>query len=225
MKKKVTFIFLFIVFLLSTFSLGFSNEYIIFYQLSDYSFISDAQGDKKIYKMIEKDGINNIYIEIAPNNTNYNSLDIKENELNNFTSNIKEQIKEEYNTDIVVSKNVISTVGTKFYRCIIYEHKLENYDIYQKMYIIFSDNYIYGITLTSGNKEYFTNDEVKKFLNSIEIKDTITEHKDISNLSIIKNDKINKIESFIICGIILMIISAIVGIFQKNKVINKNNNK
>lgn len=225
MKKKVIFIFLLIVFLLSTFSLGFSNEYIIFYQLSNHSFISDAQGNKKIYKMIEKDGINNIYIEIAPNNTNYNSLDIKENELNDFTSNIKEQVEEEYNTNIFVSKNVISTVGTKFYRCIIYEHKLENYDIYQKMYIIFSDNYIYGITLTAGNKEYFINDEVKKFLNSIEIKDTITEHKDISNLSTIKNNKINKIESFIICGIILMIISAIVGIFQKNKVINKNNNK
>ena len=225
MRKKVVFILLLVAILASTVSFGFSNEYIIFYQPLNYSFTSDVQGDKKIYNMIEKDGINNIYIEIVPNTTNNNSLDISEDDLDDFTNNMKEQIEEGYNTNTTILQSKISTVGNKFYRCIIYEHKLENYDIYQKMYIIFSDNYIYGITLTSSNKEYFTNKEIEMFLNSIEIKDTITEHKDISNLSKTKNNKINKIESFIICGIIVMIIDAIVGIFQKNKIINKDNNK
>ena len=91
--------------------------------------------------------------------------------------------------------------------------------------MILSDNYIYGITLTASNENYFTNKEIEKFLNSIEIKDLITEHKDISNLPRTQNDKISKVISFAICGIIVMIISAIVGIFQKSKIANKDNNK
>ena len=225
MKKKVIFIFGLIMLLIVTSSLGFSNEYIIFYQPSNHSFTSETQDNKKIYKMIEKDGINNIYIEIASNNTNYNSLDIKEDELNDFTDTIKEQVEKEYNTNVVILKDIVSTVGTKFYRCIIYEYKLEEYGIYQKMYMILSDNYIYGITLTASNENYITNKEIEKFLNSIEIKDLITEHKDISNLPRTQNDKISKVISFAICGIIVMIISAIVGIFQKSKIANKDNNK
>ena len=99
------------------------------------------------------------------------------------------------------------------------------------MYMILSDNYIYGITLTSNDKNYFISEEIKAFLNSIEIKDTITENNYVSNSSISKNDGIYKVISYGICGVMLMIISAIIGVFQKkfkkykDTDKNENNNK
>ena len=231
MSKKVFFVFILIAFLIDTFSFGFSNEYIEFNNPSTHSFFSNIQGNKKIYKMIDEDEMSNIYIEIAPNTTNNNSLDITESDLYDLIINFKEQVEKEYNTNVIILKNIISTVGTKFYRCIIYEHKLEEYDIYQKMYMILSDNYIYGITLTSNDKNYFISEEIKAFLNSIEIKDTITENNYVSNSSISKNDGIYKVISYGICGVMLMIISAIIGVFQKkfkkykDTDKNENNNK
>lgn len=212
MKKIVLLLTIIVLVLMNNISLGYTDNYIKFIKPNG----TTMDNNEMEYKILDIDGKSNIYIKISKNLTNKNSSNLTQDDLDSLNKEIKEQAEKEYNTNIQILNSKLSTVGKIYYRCIIYEHKIEKYELYQKIYMILSDNYIYSIALTSDKLNYFTNKNVEDFLTSIEIKDNITEYKNNANQT--NNDSQQGILVEIISVIILILISNIIFFIQNKKI-------
>lgn len=183
LKKKIILILFLVLILFNTIAVGFSNEKIEFLKPSNYEFSStqNENGDPVYTLKANEDTL--IVIGITQNISTENSLSINEDDLEILEDGVKEILENSFG-NVTNLNSRISTVGSDYYRCAIFEGKAGNVEYYQKFYYILSDNYIYMIYLISPDKSFFTNDETINLLNSIVVKDTITEKGILDEISI-----------------------------------------
>ena len=214
MKKSILFFIFIGIILISNCVLGYSNQYIEFDLPKDYSFSSSIDDNgANIYKIVSQ-SVDNINIVITPY-YGEKKIEFTNEYLDKYYEEIKTNLESYLNTSVALIKKDITTVGKEFYKCVMIQYKIEQHNLYQKQYAIISDNYIYTITLSSNDSNYFMNNEILNFLNSIRIKDDITEIS--TNTLENKNKYVDKLGASTLIIISICIMSIITNKLKKNK--------
>lgn len=179
---------------------GYYTEYLYWDVPNGYNVEESSDNSGTKYYTMSKNS-NSIIIGIISNP----DVEIKYSQ--NDLDEILDGIKSQSNFDITVLSKEISTICNEQYKCYLIDFYESKYGFYQRQYHIISDHYIYSITLTSSNKSFFTSSDAIKVINSIEIKDTITESETLSS----------KMLTSFISTTILVIISSIISKFSNKE--------
>ncbi len=210
MKKMLLFfVEIFVIVLIPIYCFCYTNEYFTINNIEKYTFEEENDNSSKMYGLVdnEQNG-NNIYIVVTPYKDNKHYDIYSEYAIEDLINEVKKKAKDG-NYNISIMDKEVSTVGSKFYKCIIIKYKNEDLGIYQKQFIISSKHYIYTITITADKEEYFFNKDVTNAVNSFTINDELIEEK--SNTTFMNN-----VINVAIKVIALMIISSIIIILTKD---------
>lgn len=229
--KKIFCVFLLFIFIFSL--VGNVNAY----STSNYSIDIPSTYRKATEGSFTKENGNNVNVQVVPF-TGSSSNSFTEEGLNQLTKNInseidnvrtemKKTIKERYGEYLSdseideyvksfkcesIDKKEITTATKNNYKCyhIIASYSAGDYKYYAEQYSFISNNNVYTLTASVGEKSDLQSTEVKNIINSF----TITNYKDPEQSSFFSNKLLSKI---IATGIVALICGGIKAISDRNK--------
>ncbi|MCL2859317.1 MAG: hypothetical protein FWF46_01840 [Oscillospiraceae bacterium] len=213
-KSKILLFVLIIVSLLSSnvlaSSLESSNDYFCIDIPEGYKNSSSLVGDKSLYTF-SKDNSSSIVIEVSNRNADGKATSFSNNSLEAYVDGLYKGLNEQYKNEIGSEVEVINRettyIGNQAYTASMIQLKYDENNLYQQFFVIFSDNYIYNVCITSYDENFLISTELKSIKDSFEIKDTITMYyMDNSDKNIITAGRYTGIGIGVIAIVVLCVI-------------------
>lgn len=226
MKKLLAVIIFIFIIITTNYAIGYSTDYIDFDVPDGYSVEESEDSDgNKVFSMSNVNNDGNISIYVSLYERDEHKIEYTHKNLNSYANTIINEIRSQSTVKgISLLNKELSTIGVAKYKCFsmeLFSSYLvdnNNYNIYQKNYLIFADNYKYSILISSLNEDYLSSSAVSKVINNIEIKDSISEEKSFIN------NVISESLSSLIIVLILALFGRIFSKGKKNKTIIENDN-
>lgn len=125
-----------------------------------------------VFLYTKNDEIHNFTIAVSENSSDMGSIKkVTEENLETYEQSLLEEISGG-GDNVIVLKRGLSTLSE--YDAILFLVKRNDLNLYQSMYIFWSDHYLYNVCITADKEDFFYSEEYKSITNSFKIKDSIS---------------------------------------------------
>lgn len=126
-----------------------------------------------VFLYTKNDEIHNFTIAVSENSSVMDSIKkVTEEDLETYEQSLLDEISDGAGDDVIVLKRGLSTLSD--YDAILFHVKRNDLNLYQSMYIFWSDHYLYNVCITADKEDFFYSEEYKSIMNSFKIKDSMS---------------------------------------------------
>ncbi len=114
-----------------------------------------------VFLYTKNDEIHNFTIAVSENSSVMDSIKkVTEEDLETYEQSLLDEISDGAGDDVIVLKRGLSTLSD--YDAILFHVKRNDLNLYQSMYIFWSDHYLYNVCITADKEDFFYSEEYKK---------------------------------------------------------------